>query len=165
MNTFIKIIISIAIIGGLTSAAVNVEELRKYYLQETNKYRVLHQVPQVVVNATIQKGAQDWANYLANTVKGLKHSSSGFGENLAYASSSIAKNAVKMWYDEVQYYDFSKQGFTSKTGHFTQLVWKNSKQVGFGITEKNGIVYVVCRYSPPGNYLGQFEKNVFPAKK
>lgn len=70
-----------------------------------------------------------------------------------------------MWYDEVQYYDFSKQGFTSKTGHFTQLVWKNSKQVGFGITEKNGIVYVVCRYSPPGNYLGQFEKNVFPAKK
>uniref|UniRef100_A0A0K0DVX1 SCP domain-containing protein n=1 Tax=Strongyloides stercoralis TaxID=6248 RepID=A0A0K0DVX1_STRER len=155
----------LVIISALVSATVNIKNLRQFYLNETNKYRALHQVPIVTVNTTIQKGAQDWANYLANTIQSLKHSSSGFGENLAYSSSSIANNIVKMWYDEVKYYDFNKPGFTSKTGHFTQLVWKNSKQVGFGITEKNGIVYVVCRYFPPGNYLGQFEKNVFPAKK
>uniref|UniRef100_A0A0K0F4V3 CAP domain-containing protein (inferred by orthology to a human protein) n=1 Tax=Strongyloides venezuelensis TaxID=75913 RepID=A0A0K0F4V3_STRVS len=148
---------------AIASAAVDVDALRKLFLTQTNNYRVLHQVGKVVVNSTIQAGAQEWADYLAFTYKGLKHSSSGFGENLAYASSSIANTAVKMWYDEVKYYNFSAPGFSSATGHFTQLVWKNSKQVGFGITESKGIVYVVCRYSPPGNYLGQFDKNVFPA--
>jgi hypothetical protein len=51
------------------------------------------------------------------------------------------------------------------TGHFTQLVWKNTERVGAGIAYNSDRtkVYVVAQYSPPGNYLGQFEENVLPA--
>ncbi len=36
-------------------------------------------------------------------------------------------------------------------GHYTQMVWKNTKEVGCGFAGDS----LVCRYSPPGNYLGQ----------
>ena len=49
------------------------------------------------------------------------------------------------------------------TGHFTQVVWVKSTELGMGhATSQSGSVYTVARYSPPGNYTnpGQFEQNV-----
>ena len=50
------------------------------------------------------------------------------------------------------------------TGHFTQLVWKSTKTVGFGVSlgTSSGFncVYLVANYAPPGNYLNQFSQNV-----
>jgi len=52
------------------------------------------------------------------------------------------------------------------TGHFTQLVWKGSKQIGCGASCNNSNkCYVTCNYYPPGNYIGQFASNVFPLKE
>ena len=46
-------------------------------------------------------------------------------------------------------------------GHFTQVVWKDSKKLGVGIAvSSSGGVYVVARYSPPGNVMNQFAENV-----
>nr|CAD7463302.1 unnamed protein product [Timema tahoe] len=50
-------------------------------------------------------------------------------------------------------------GGTTQTGHYTQVVWANTYQVGCGyIKYKVGYAtynYVVCDYGPSGNYLGQ----------
>lgn len=47
-------------------------------------------------------------------------------------------------------------------GHFTQVIWKNSKFLGQGAAKSiNNTVYVVCNYDPPGNIIGQFKENVF----
>ena len=47
------------------------------------------------------------------------------------------------------------------TGHFTQVVWVNSTELGMGhATSQSGSVYTVARYSPAGNYRGQFEQKV-----
>ena len=63
-------------------------------------------------------------------------------------------------------YDFKNPGFKSGTGHFTQLVWKGSKQIGCGAAcNSNNKCYLTCNYYPPGNYLGQFENNVFPLRE
>lgn len=49
------------------------------------------------------------------------------------------------------------------TGHFTQVVWKDSKELGVGCTKaKNGKIYVVANYYPPGNYIGCYVENVLP---
>lgn len=49
------------------------------------------------------------------------------------------------------------------TGHFTQVVWKESKELGVACTKaKNGNIYVVANYYPPGNYIGCYNENVPP---
>ena len=40
---------------------------------------------------------------------------------------------------------------------FTQMVWKDTKEVGISYAiSKSGSVYVVARYYPPGNYSGEY---------
>lgn len=76
-----------------------------------------------------------------------------------------ARGAIDMWYDEVQDYDFESPGFTSDTGHFTQLVWAGSEEFGMGMTvTRDDKTIVVGRYFPPGNVVGQFKENVRPRK-
>lgn len=96
-----------------------------------------------------------------------------FGENLYWTSDtgmdeiSGVKAATKRWYDEIQDYDFEKQkakpGKKFKDiGHFTQLVWKDSKRLGMGFAKIDKGIYVVALYDPPGNYVGMHKENVLP---
>ncbi len=41
------------------------------------------------------------------------------------------------------------------TGHYTQVVWRDTKEVGCGIATGSNTDYLVCRYSPGGNVIGQ----------
>jgi len=135
-----------------------------------NDYRDLHQVDGVTWNDTLAKGAEDWAKYLAENNL-FKHASNiKPGENL-YLSSHIPTEpctaATKAFYEEVKDYDFNKPGFSMQTGHFTQVVWKNTKEIGAAsATRQDGKFVVVIRYFPGGNYLGEqpFRKNVLPPK-
>ena len=74
-------------------------------------------------------------------------------------------DATDDWYSEVSLYDFNNPGYTSGVGHFTQLVWKGSKQLGCGVSCQNNYCSVTCNYFPAGNYLNQFSSNVFPLKE
>lgn len=60
-------------------------------------------------------------------------------------------SAVDAWYNEVTIYDFSRPGWSSGTGHFTQLVWADSLRMGCAQAEScaNGPTYI-CQYSPAG---------------
>merc|ERR1712224_1114696 len=85
-------------------------------------------------------------------------------------------NAVQSWYDEVGNYDFAKgQTMGGVIGHFTQVVWKASTEVGCamkldcnnmwpGLGPMNNSV-VVCRYNPPGNYRGEYVRQVAAVRR
>lgn len=47
-------------------------------------------------------------------------------------------------------------------GHFTQVVWKESTELGVGMATDGKTVFVVGQYRPAGNMNmeGYFEKNV-----
>lgn len=113
------------------------------------------------------KDAQKWAEYLAKEKK-LKHADTDLGENLAMKYPEMTgQQAADMWYNEIKDYDFSNPGFQSGTGHFTQVVWKESKEFGAGVAQSDdGSFYAVGRYSPAGNMTnpGYFRDNVQPAK-
>jgi uncharacterized protein YkwD len=119
----------------------------------------------------LSETAQAYAEYLANNNL-FQHSQNGYGENLYMMSSSGSlsnlpgSTAVQAWYDEIKDYNFNQHGFSMATGHFTQVVWKNSKQLGVGIGFGNNgrSAVVVANYYPPGNYLGQFPQHVSPAQ-
>lgn len=92
-----------------------------------------------------------------------------FGENI-YCFHSMdpnyqvqGRNAVDAWYDEIKHYTFGIEPLSTETDHFTQLVWKDSKQLGVGMKKNSkGQVYVVCNYDPPGNYVGEYSRKVPP---
>ena len=75
--------------------------------------------------------------------------------------------AVRSWYAGVIAYPFPESGAglngMSNWQDFSQLVWKSTLRFGCGYAEKSNAcpnpVYV-CRYSPTGNYLGGFSRNV-----
>lgn len=79
-----------------------------------------------------------------------------------YISKILGKNATESWYEEIHQYDFDNPEFSQQCGHFTQVVWKNTTAFGIGVGfgDDGRRAVVVARYSPPGNYLGQFPENV-----
>ena len=73
------------------------------------------------------------------------------------------QRAVDMWYEEIKDYSFRNPGFSSGTGHFTQVIWIDSVEMGVAkATNAKGTQFVVARYNPPGNVLGSFPENVKP---
>lgn len=48
------------------------------------------------------------------------------------------------------------------TGHFTQLVWKSTTQVGFGVATRGNYTVGVALYYQAGNVIGSFKQNVQP---
>ena len=142
-------------------------------LKMHNNYRRLHQVPDLRWSNDLARDAQAWAEQIArqNT---LSHATSkernGNGENLAYFGGKfddVAKDSVNMWYSEEKKYQYKNSGFKSGTGHFTQMVWKESKELGMGWAKSpdGRSAYIVARYRPAGNMMGSFQQNVFPPKK
>jgi len=139
----------------------------KEALDTHNRYRACHHASPLSWNNSLAREAQAWAERLAREDR-LKHASTDDGENIYMSFGDIdvtGSVAVDKWYDEVREYNFSRPGFQSNTGHFTQVVWRGSKELGVGRAQGyDGKVFVVARYSPPGNNLRTFEENVLPGQ-
>ncbi|MFZ2315566.1 MAG: CAP domain-containing protein [Gammaproteobacteria bacterium] len=144
-------------------------ELKNQILQSHNKFRAAHEASPLLWDSQLAVYASRYANQCL-----FKHSYGGYGENLAYGYSS-ASAAVSRWYMEKQEYSYFWPGFSHKTGHFTQVVWKGTKKIGCAYVACNGKNnvsgnYLVCEYSPPGNitnagyFSANVKKEIFPAK-
>ena len=63
-------------------------------------------------------------------------------------------------------YKFESENPNHGTGHFTQVVWKETKSLGIGKFSKENpakkefCTYIVARYRPAGNWAKQYTKNV-----
>jgi hypothetical protein len=109
-------------------------------------------------------GAQIWAEHLADDVHTLQHSGlPHLGENLAMWSAGRASltKLVDLWGAEKQYFveasfpDVSTTGDWRTVGHYTQMIWRNTTEVGCGVARGGGYDFLVCRYSPQGNFMGE----------
>ncbi len=49
----------------------------------------------------------------------------------------------------------SRTGRWEDVGHYTQIVWRGTTQVGCGFASNMTDDYLVCRYAPPGNVFGR----------
>ncbi|CAF3322744.1 unnamed protein product [Rotaria socialis] len=129
-------------------------QFQKQALDAHNVYRARHCAQPLVLDDALSRSAQNYAQKLAST-NSFQHS----------GTQGVGATAVKLWYDEIKQYNFNSGGFSSATGHFTQVVWKGSRKLGMGVAYSNGgrSAYVVAQYTPPGNYMGRFTANVRPA--
>lgn len=116
--------------------------------------------------------ALTWSNTLAQQAAVLAEKcvfqhgdTNGYGQNLAAGSYTNAAYYVYLWFEEYTLYNFDDPGYSSSTGHFTQVVWESTTQVGCafatGCTDVSGYDYfLVCDYNPAGNVLGSFGEEV-----
>ena len=143
---------------------MNLEKLREIELNEHNYLRSLHGVPPLILNQRLNDIAQNYAKIIAQK-KVMEHSKKEdreldgkyVGENLYMKMSSgkvkyVCGDMSKSWYSEIKDYNFETGESTGVTGHFTQLVWKDSKEVGFGIAFNGGYLFTVANYFPGGNF-------------
>ncbi|CAG2165172.1 unnamed protein product [Oppiella nova] len=146
-------------------------------LQSSNTFRAKHHSPGFKVDPAAVAYAKSRCA-LISQYPGLSHGHAGlkdYGENLYWAGNSQdvmgnCQSAINSWYNEVSQYNYDTTGFSGATGHFTQLVWKSTTNVGcarcYG-KEPGGQwyeTYVVCNYKPAGNIVGDqnkwFKENV-----
>ena len=157
---------------GAALSATELSAFRTAALNAHNTYRARHGVSKLTLNSSLNTMAQNYANTMASTdtfahspSSSRKLNGQAVGENL-YGCRGMAvtgDSATKSWYDEISQYNYNDPGFKSGTGHFTQVVWKSTTSVGFGVSQSSsGWYYVVANYFPAGNYLNQFEQNVLP---
>lgn len=105
-------------------------------------------------NTTLVAYAQNYAEKKQKTCE-MVHSNGPYGENLAEAYDKLdGVDAVKFWGSEKPNYDHkSNRCVGGECGHYTQIVWSRSTQVGCASVKcKNNWVFFICNYSPqPGS--------------
>lgn len=128
-----------------------------------NQYRSLHGVPNVTWNQTLADYAANYATQCSTSHSGSPY----YGENLAYGGYTNPSYYIYLWYNEIQNYNFSNPGFSKTTGHFTQVVWKDSIQIGCGWVSSCASTlgvdypnYLACEYYPYGNVDGEYVTEV-----
>uniref|UniRef100_A0A0K8TRK5 Putative dual scp protein n=1 Tax=Tabanus bromius TaxID=304241 RepID=A0A0K8TRK5_TABBR len=139
-------------------------------LRAHNEFRARHGVPPLKLNRRLCKFAEEWAKVLASRGNPIHRSNSPYGENIFCSWTSSphgvhidGREPVEHWYSEVDTHIFGKEPATLRTGHFTQVVWKDSRELGVGEAKnRSGHVFVVVNYDPPGNFIGSFAENVPP---
>jgi len=138
-----------------------------------NQYRALHGVAPLQISIKLNQLAQEWADTVAKSDKLAHRPNNTCGENCFAKWKSTpgftvpGAEVVESWYSEIKDHVFGKEPKSMGTGHFTQLVWKDSTHIGIGLAraKKSGKLYVVCNYEPRGNCMGQFAINVPPPSK
>ncbi|KIY49484.1 PR-1-like protein [Fistulina hepatica ATCC 64428] len=129
------------------------------YLDTHNAIRAEHDADPLSWNYTLASAAQEWVDncYFAHTNGVLLPSS--YGENVAAATGNFsAMAAVYLFASDESSYDPCSPTYN----HFTQVVWKNTTQLGcavntcWGMLEnRDRAIYHLCLYQPIGNVVGE----------
>ncbi|MXO72193.1 CAP domain-containing protein [Alteraurantiacibacter buctensis] len=106
--------------------------------------------------------AQAWADHQA--YHGLyEHAEErhGAGENLwmGWTGTATPEQMIQAFIDERAYFrpgrfpDVSTTGDWHHVGHYTQLIWPDTEELGCAMAQGRGSEYLVCRYYPAGNVM------------
>jgi len=120
----------------------DLKPFREDALKAHNDLRAQHKAPGLTLAEDLNQYAQRWAETLVATGRlehsDCRHATGQLGENIAYAWSSRPEGgdltggeATQQWYDEIKLHDFKKQ-HQKGTGHFTQVVWASTREMGVG---------------------------------
>jgi len=141
----------------------------KQITDHVNNYRKEHNSKVVKHSAKISKISQAHSDNIVSTGQ-FKHSNNSYGENLYMSKSAKMINpnekinyvlkAIDAWYNEYTFYNFEKNDFEPRSGHFSQLVWNNCSEFGIGVSIKENKIYVCMNFNPAGNVRNQFKENV-----
>ncbi len=115
---------------------------------------------------TLARDAKLWADHLARRGV-MEHASyearKKAGENLWMGSAGYysAETMIGGFVSEKRNFRPGKFPNVSSTGnwqdvaHYTQLIWHDTREVGCAVSRGRDNDFLVCRYFPVGNWIGQ----------
>ena len=177
---YIFLLVIFAFISHLPlNICLDIISFNNILLQEHNKYRKIHGVPNLELDNNLIRRATAYAESLAKNPNDNYLISSGtyyegdelLGENLFQCNKKTCSmenytQPLNVWYKEIQYYNFNTNEGEKGTANFTQMVWKSTKKIGCGVAQKYETSYkVVCYYLPKGNIYEKYDINVLPVQQ
>ena len=166
-----RVLLSIALALSaplMTNATGRTANLDARLLAAHNRERVAIGVPLLEWDAQLAADAKVWADALAATGT-FEHSPADAsdpeveGENL-WAGTPGAwspEEMVGLWLAEKRDYwpgvfpAVSRSRNLENVGHYTQVIWRASREVGCATAVGKEEEFLVCRYSQAGNVIGQ----------
>ena len=131
--------------------------LSRDMLAAHNGVRARVGVPPLAWSDRLAARAQDWADHLLARGQFTHRPKSPYGENLFEIDGGTASPArvVQSWASESRNYDSRSNRCSGVCGHYTQIVWRDTKEVGCAVARGEGREVWVCNYDPPGNWAGR----------
>ncbi|PKN25321.1 MAG: hypothetical protein CVU65_09210 [Deltaproteobacteria bacterium HGW-Deltaproteobacteria-22] len=129
-------------------------------LDHHNRVRADVKVAALTWSDKLKGVAAAWGRKLVDKGCVMEHSrGSGYGENLFMGSAEYftMEDAAKSWESEKKFYTGAPLDGSNwyKSGHYTQMVWSKTTEVGCAKVTCKGSLIVICNYNPPGNFMGQ----------
>lgn len=134
-----------------------------------NLIREKHRLAPLRWNAELEDQARDWAMRLSREDRLFhadKDTRRGRGENLWRGSKDHYKpedmiaafEAEGAFFRPGVFPEISHTGNWQDVGHYTQIVWPETIEVGCAVARSERDDYLVCRYYPAGNIAGVLVK-------
>jgi hypothetical protein len=134
-------------------------------LAEHNRERAKLGLAPLTWSPALEASAARWAAHLAKT-NSFEHAPQGQpdeGENLWMGTKGAysPEDMVGLWIDEKRMFkrglfpNVSTTGQWSDVGHYTQIIWYKTARIGCAIASNSDSDFLVCRYDPPGNWIGE----------
>ena len=145
----------------------NLNNMNYSALQKHNEIRDKYEINHLELNDELIDLAQKYAEKCAE-IESLDHcpflyQGKTIGENIIVLDGQKVnvKKICDDWYNEKFYYNLDKPIYKSECSHFTQMIWKETVYVGFGLsTSRTGKKYFVAYYFPAGNIFEKFKNNI-----
>jgi hypothetical protein len=144
---------------------VPAQDFETRLLAAHNQVRRAAGVPPLAWSPVLAADAASHGPYLAS-IERLEHSPrtkrGNQGENLwmGTAGAFAPEIMVDGWAGEKQHFrpgrfpDVSTTGRWEDVGHYTQMIWPGTTQVGCAMARGKGWDFLICRYAPAGNIIG-----------
>jgi len=165
---------TLAAVGFVASASVPARTMPRFALQPIsvrlvsahNNERAVVGSPGVYWSPALALAAHAYADRLAATGQ-WRHSPAqerrGQGENLWMGTRGAftIEQMIGSWASEKTMFragvfpNVSRTGSWHDVGHYTQMVWPETREVGCAISSSARFDYLVCRYASPGNVMGR----------
>lgn len=141
----------------LIAGTLHGESLADSMLAAHNSIRRSVGVPPLVWSDRLADFAQEWADYLATHRQFSHRRNSPYGENLFEITGARASpvEVVNDWASESRNYQYRSNGCRGVCGHYTQIVWRDTRRVGCAAARSGRTEVWVCNYDPPGNFIGR----------
>ncbi len=161
-----NIIIKVPTLPNENKNGFDIVNIRQKALRLHNEFRKKHNSPELKNNKELNENAQKYAEKLIKNKNKKDFHNNIFnnillGENIIISNKKTPEDICNEWYKESDCYDFSLNKYQKDSGHFTQMIWKDTKEFGFGFCfDDESNFCAVALYYPPGNILGEFSKNI-----